>query len=510
MTGLHSGEAYEYTESGYVCVRATAVNIDTMCHVVINIVDTGIGISEKLLPTIFEPFTLGDDSAIREYAGTGLGLTITKQYVEYLGGRISYESTESVGTRCNIEIHIAHDAEKSNFENSSHLLPAVLISPNRLEEDEIAAFKVAGWHCEVKSGLNYRDISTKNPCVVFIYDCFEDHQDAIISKLLKIYPRSLLIRYATDESQYFPERLTYNSTVRAGNSKDLGMVWRVAIAANLGGQHALVKAVVAPDLSLEILVADDNSANLKTALLVLESVGHTVSTVTNGEAALNELETNKYDIALVDMHMPGMSGIEAAKFYQFSFPRNSTPIVILTADATSNARLNAEEAGAVAFLVKPLRADELRAAVFRYSKKRDSPPISKSAHSSIGAASAQLLPSRLIDTRELDELKSLGINRDELREMILEFEEDSKRIIESSLDAIMRKDISSMKEFMHVLKGSSATVGATLLQLRAQQLEDCRFQDVENNFEERHKSILMILERSVNALLLEIDRETAG
>ena len=224
----------------------------------------------------------------------------------------------------------------------------------------------------------------------------------------------------------------------------------------------------------------------------------------------SELETQKYDVALLDVHMPGMSGTEASKLYQFSLPENPTPIVILTADATSSARLEAEEAGAVAFLPKPLRANELRAAVSRYSRKRVPPTTLKLNEKSFAGNTPYNLPNKLIDSRELEELKSLGVSKDLLREMIFEFEEDSKRIIESSLGAIMRKDIASVKDYMHTLRGSSATVGADLLRFRAQQLEEASYEELEKNFKIRYQNMMMILERTINALLTEIDRETAG
>ena len=282
------GNAVKYTRSGYVSVRATVKSVNGASLLSINVVDTGIGISAKLLPTIFEPFTLGDDTAIREYAGTGLGLTITKQYVEYLGGKISYESTENVGTKCVIEFQISHAHEKRQHEKLSRLIPAVIVSPNKLAENEIEAFEFAGWHCKVTSNLDIDTENSEEAPVIFIDEYFEDRQDAVILRLGTIYPTSLLVTYAIDESHIYPKHLSYNCSVRRGNTNDLGMVRSLALAANKRRQKDSVEAAVARESPLEILVADDNSANLKTALLALESVGHSVVTVTSGDDVLND------------------------------------------------------------------------------------------------------------------------------------------------------------------------------------------------------------------------------
>ncbi|MEQ8205681.1 MAG: HAMP domain-containing sensor histidine kinase, partial [Woeseia sp.] len=98
------GNAVKYTVEGYVQVNVSMAAKETDSWLRIEVIDTGIGISSKLIPNIFEPFTLGDDSASRRFPGTGLGLTLTKKYVDRLGGTISFNSSRSTGTQCTIEL----------------------------------------------------------------------------------------------------------------------------------------------------------------------------------------------------------------------------------------------------------------------------------------------------------------------------------------------------------------------------------------------------------------------
>ena len=498
------GNAVKYTKSGYVCVRVTAKRIGSTSHVSVNIVDTGIGISAKLLPTIFEPFTLGDDSAAREFSGSGLGLTITKQYIEYLEGEIFYESTEYVGTRCNIAFNFKDQEGALIKKGLPTNIPAVLVTPNEITEDERIAFERSGWNCRSTNDLHFVDMEDEFTQIIFVDEDFDDHHKVVIDELNRNYPNSLIIRYCSPESHPYPQHLVYNSSIRKCDVFDLRMINNLATTAFLNGRKDVVNSGPTNEPILDILVADDSPANLKTALMALESIGHSVVTVTNGEDTLSELETNRYDVALIDMHMPGMSGIEAAKFYQFTNPEVPTPIVILTADATSNAKIAAEEAGAAGYLTKPLRAFELRNAVNRFSRKNGSSGTHDRRLIHISAQRYESLPETLIDPREIRELKELGVKKEPLRAMILDFEIDSKKLIQLSYESSKNDDISAVKGYMHTIKGSSATVGAALLQLRAQQMEELSWTKISQNTDDLHQNLFKILDRSVAKLLQEV------
>ena len=114
-----------------------------------------------------------------------------------------------------------------------------------------------------------------------------------------------------------------------------------------------------------ILVAEDNPTNQRVAQLILESGGHNVTIVENGESALDELERNVYDVALFDLSMPLVSGIEALKIYRFVATK-PIPILILSANVTTTAISECERAGAAEFIPKPLRASHLLEAIERH------------------------------------------------------------------------------------------------------------------------------------------------
>ncbi len=204
-----------------------------------------------------------------------------------------------------------------------------------------------------------------------------------------------------------------------------------------------------------ILVADDNPTNLKTAQLALETQGHQVSLARNGEEALAALESHAFDIAFIDLHMPSMSGIEVTQIYQYLITEHRTPIVILTADATTAASKAAEEAGATAFLTKPLRAAEMRRAVQQYARGQEAEVIALSSmHPTRESDSTS--EQNLIQPEVMQEFLDLGIEPQELIEMIDQFETDSM----AHLETLAGADRNSAGEVLHSMKGASATVGA--------------------------------------------------
>jgi CheY-like chemotaxis protein len=130
---------------------------------------------------------------------------------------------------------------------------------------------------------------------------------------------------------------------------------------------APVAAPVAGLAALRVLVADDNAVNQKLAVLLLEKMGHQVVVAHNGQEALEQAQAQRFDLVLMDMHMPVMDGTDSARSIRaLPHPAGQVPIIALTANAMAEARLEASQAGMNDFLVKPVRFDELKAAVERY------------------------------------------------------------------------------------------------------------------------------------------------
>lgn len=212
-----------------------------------------------------------------------------------------------------------------------------------------------------------------------------------------------------------------------------------------------------------ILVAEDNPTNQRVAQLILESGGHHITIAKNGEEALDALETSHFDLALFDLSMPLVSGLEALKLYRFSTSR-PIPVLILSAHVTPETILECERAGASEFISKPLRASILLDAIERHL-----------AGTEIGFGSQQNIPRAderpplaVVETPTLDEsvlldLRRLSPDSTFIERLIDGFLADTERLTAEIVNALAHRRYELVKDVAHALKGGAASVGAMSL-----------------------------------------------
>jgi two-component system, sensor histidine kinase RpfC len=224
----------------------------------------------------------------------------------------------------------------------------------------------------------------------------------------------------------------------------------------------------APARPLKILVAEDNNANRKILRRILEMAGHQVAVANDGEAALSMLDRDRFDLALMDINMPEMSGYEVTKLYRMEHLGEARlPIIALTADSTSETERQCREAGMDAVLTKPVEAAHLLAAIDgTYSRvalpgnaTAASPVVTPiSAHpryfSDVGA---------VVDEATIEALRMLGDGSDFLGDVIDTFCSDGRRLLEHLRQAVDEGDLRGFKELIHSLRSGAANVGAARL-----------------------------------------------
>ena len=240
---------------------------------------------------------------------------------------------------------------------------------------------------------------------------------------------------------------------------------RAAAPERLPPAHPVVPAAERP---LHVLVADDNAANCKILKNVLEMAGHQVEIATDGEAALTELEKTRFDLALLDINMPEVSGYEVAKLYRMSHIGEwRLPIVALTADATSETERLCREAGMDAVLTKPVETTQLLAAIDEtYAKLAvadrmavGAPPVVTpiTSHPRFGADNAEV-----VDEPTVEALRTLGGN-DFVNEIVETFRRDATRLVDHLRQAVARADLRDFRELVHSLRSGAANVGGVRL-----------------------------------------------
>lgn len=218
-----------------------------------------------------------------------------------------------------------------------------------------------------------------------------------------------------------------------------------------------------------ILVAEDNPTNQRVAKLILESGGHNVTIVGNGEEALDALERGGFDLALFDLSMPNVSGIEALKLYRFS-TRTPIPVLILSANVTSEAILECERAGASEFISKPLRASILLDAIERHLGETTPnfapPPLRTDDRPVLSVVDPQPL-----DEGVMAELARLSSDETFVERLVDGFKSDADRLVREITDALVQRRYEAVKDSAHALKGGAASVGATQLTHLASRLD---------------------------------------
>jgi two-component system sensor histidine kinase RpfC len=187
---------------------------------------------------------------------------------------------------------------------------------------------------------------------------------------------------------------------------------------------------------------------------LLEHAGHKTTLAHDGEEALAMLEADEesFNLAIIDMHMPQLSGPEVVQRWRF-MEKGHLPVIMLTADARAEANIACEEAGADAFLTKPVNGRELIDIIAGLAIQQTKPAV---------AMPADALTIDELDESILDELAQLG-GSGFVQDLVVSFEEDSARALRDIERALADLDYGQWHDQLHMLKGGARDVGANLL-----------------------------------------------
>jgi PAS domain S-box-containing protein len=386
LTNLVSN-AVKFTEAGEVTVEVSAVPSGTACEVTFAITDTGVGIPADRQATLFEAFTQADASTTRRYGGTGLGLTISRQLVELMGGSIGVVSEPGRGSRFRftLPLPVAVGAVAPSPVSEARLLGTrVLVVDDNATNRTVVADVLTGW------GMRPHPVADANAALGALHAAADAEQPFAVA-LLDMHMPGLdgldLARIITADTGLRTTRLAMlTSTDQVGEAqaaRDCGIEayltkpirtvqLRTALQRLLGETTPASTAVPVPRVATNgatarrgrILVAEDNEVNQQVVAELLASLDYTADIAADGEQALALLRTGAYDAVLMDCQMPRMDGYTAtAHIRRLPAPQCNIPIVALTASALTSDRQRCHEAGMDAFLSKPVRKHDLNTAL---------------------------------------------------------------------------------------------------------------------------------------------------
>jgi len=363
------GNAIKFTETGGVLVSVGITAGDAGAELRFSVRDTGIGVPAAKREEIFGEFVQADSSHARRFEGTGLGLAISKRLVDAMGGRIGVEPADERGSIFWFTIPIveAPVPRKPADMPLTGKWAAILSNSAQLRAGLRLQLKAEGMSIFDPKTAKGR-LTTPSKCDIMLLDVglgdrveIPDVKDFEIP-VLALLPADARNRIADLSGKGYAGYLM--KPVRQASLER-------RVSAVLAGQYELPdEAQEAPDARKgrpkNILLAEDNPVNALLAREVLRRRGHTVTEVATGEAAVDACENALFDVVIMDVHMPGLDGIEATRRIRAREAETARPavsILALTADVLETGRRACLAAGMNGFLTKPLEPEELDVAL---------------------------------------------------------------------------------------------------------------------------------------------------
>jgi two-component system sensor histidine kinase BarA len=369
--------AIKFTDQGEITLRVMLEN-ESDDTVVLNmsVTDTGIGISPKDQENIFSAFSQGSSFSNKTTGGTGLGLSICKRLILSMQGSISVNSSPGKGSCFEFTIELKKDLEHSLMAKETSLLSGHNIWVVESNLNYRMALKNILFDLGIKI-LEFSDLheissassTHQQPDLLLLcVSATEYSNETTLCKIEEIIefssmPTLILLASSTQEDvrhmidmgayQCLSKPIKPNMLIQAIGDILLSEPLLPSTSDNKASkQTGWLKGI-------HVLVADDNAINRKLLNSLLQKYGAEIICVENGKQAVESIETQKIDIAFVDIHMPVLNGFEAVKEIRLLSGGSELPLVAMTADAMEKNRTEIENSGFNDLLIKPLEEKEL-------------------------------------------------------------------------------------------------------------------------------------------------------
>lgn len=387
------GNAIKFTQVGEIIVEAEIKSLTaTEVFLHFTVQDTGIGIPEEKKGKIFDSFSQADASTTRKYGGTGLGLTISAQFVQLMGGTIWVESEFGSGSTFNFTARFGLGEERLSEQlpdrDDLKGMPVLIVDDNntnlRILEEIVESWGMTpvayGNPVDALNAIRLaRD--EERPFPLALLDFMMPGMDGLeLAKAIKEQPdlaKTTILLLSSAGPVADPELMQASGVARCltkpvkhSNLLDaiVTYVGKTLGVARFPGREEPSERTERP---LRILLAEDQKHNQTLATILLETRGHTVEVANNGKEAVNMSAGGNFDVLLMDIQMPEMDGFEATKAIRQreKLSGNHQQIVAMTAHALKEDRDRCIAAGMDAYISKPIRQLELISIVESFSLK---------------------------------------------------------------------------------------------------------------------------------------------
>lgn len=369
-----AGNAIKFTENGCIVVAVRQMHqVDNKVAVRFDVRDDGIGMTEEQVGRLFESFSQADNTISRQYGGTGLGLAISQQLTEAMGGLIEVSSELDVGSSFHFTLEFevsdvdVHHIEVAQSPSGLNVLVVDDNEPTRIILKEyLDSFGYSVTLAE--SGEQALDLVESQPDFdLVLLDWMMPGMTGIDVSLalrqLQSQPKIILLSSWTLPSVEHKDQVDafLAKPINPSALMDTIMeVYGLQISRRIRRDDASTKP---EDLSAirgaRVLVVDDSEINLQIACELLNKIPLTLDTANDGEEAIEKIRSHKFEAVLMDIQMPGMDGYTATKIIRQDSIFDQLPIIAMTANAMSEDKTRATEAGMNGHIAKPVDPADL-------------------------------------------------------------------------------------------------------------------------------------------------------
>lgn len=384
------GNAIKFTNTGEVYIyvqlsREDESTNDDLIPVHFNVRDTGIGIPPEKLPLLFNAFQQIDDSSTRQFGGTGLGLAISNKLCKIMNGRIWADSKVNEGSQFQFVLPLEKGVPVDKHvplvtEDDLAMLMgkrALIVDDNATNLMILQAFvEELGIYPELcSSPLDAVEWVENRPYDLVITDFNMPEIDGLefAKRVRKHFSGPILL---LSSSQVLPikeiRKVIDQYHFKPIRKKQLRYIVLELFKVNKESKkktekaHLSLKADLALDIPIRILLAEDYVVNQKIAVRMFNKLGYEIDIVENGKEAVERVQQSQYDLIFMDVQMPEMDGLEATRVIRKLLKHNSPMIIAMTANAMPEDREKCINAGMDDYLAKPFKPRELQQILEKY------------------------------------------------------------------------------------------------------------------------------------------------
>ncbi|CAI2717099.1 Putative Multi-sensor hybrid histidine kinase [Nitrospina watsonii] len=513
--------AIKFTEKGTVAVYTDLVSAnpeEDRVHLKFVVRDTGIGMSPEQLQRLFKAFSQADPSTTRRYGGTGLGLAITQQLVELMDGTIDVKSSEGKGTTFTLVLpfECGEKGVGTLPATTAYMEKRALIVTSSSDEIGMAKEMLMTVSCQVdcvpsleeaEKKLGETGLKAYDLILLDINENSENWQEACrriknqsanekAPKIVVAAPEENLVQYSSMKNQCVDGFLNKPIQLSQLFNMIMDLVYEKQKTSVAGLTQKPVNAFHSAFFAgKKVLVAEDNEINQQVARELLQEVGFEVRMANNGQEALSALKEERFDLVLLDLQMPVMDGLEAARHIREMVQFKNLPLIAITANAMVGDREKTRNAGMNDHITKPIDPEAMYRTLHRWlGDCRSRAPMPET-----GATSPEPKPipggDWTIEGIDVDQaIRRIGGKKETYVKILTGFYEQHLGQAGRIAAALEAGDFQTAQSEAHSLAGVAGNIGAndlfhsakeleTVLEKNKAQQRDGAFRDFMRNFD---------------------------